>query len=92
MYSLLTTVLLSTANAGELNLFAFDANSGLPETGDIALGFNAVPMLDFGLNVVNFMNNTGQTAGGLADFPSGTTGTASLKYFVSESEALFVYG
>ena len=88
MYSLLTTVLLSTANAGELNLFAFDATSGLPDTGDIALGFNATPMLDFGLNVVNIMNNTGQTAGGLADFPSGTAGTTSLKYFLTDSTAI----
>ena len=88
MYTLLTTIMLSTANAGELNIFAFDSNSGLPETGDIALGFNAVPVLDFGLNAINIMNDTGQTAGGLADFPAGTSGTTSLKYFLSESEAV----
>jgi hypothetical protein len=90
MYTFLTTLLLSTAEAGELNMFAFDAATGLPETGDIALGFNAVPVLDFGLNAINIMNNTGQTASGLADYPAGTSGSTSLKYFMTETEAVRV--
>ena len=90
MYTLLTTLLLSTADAGELNMFAFDSATGLPETGDIALGFNAVPVLDFGLNTINIMNNTGQTASGLADYPAGTSGSTSLKYFMTETEAVRV--
>jgi hypothetical protein len=34
----------------------------LPEEGDIALGFDAVPFINFGLNAVNIMNDTGDGA------------------------------
>lgn len=34
----------------------------LPEEGDIGLGFDAVPFINFGLNAVNIMNDTGDDA------------------------------
>lgn len=34
----------------------------LPEEGDIAIGFDAVPFINFGLNAVNIMNDTGDGA------------------------------
>jgi hypothetical protein len=54
----------------------------LPETGDYALGFDAVPVLDFALNMVNIMNNTGQTAQH-PGFVSGFNNVIVGKYFVS---------
>ncbi|MCX7697177.1 MAG: hypothetical protein N2Z72_05720 [Bacteroidales bacterium] len=59
----------------------------LPEQGDYALGFNAVPVIDFALNAVNIMVNTGQTAA----HPSYVTGfNQNLvgKYFLDEKKAI----
>lgn len=43
-------------------LLSKKGNVILPQAGDIALGFNAIPLLDYALNFANIMNNTGQTA------------------------------
>lgn len=59
----------------------------LPESGDYVLGFNAVPVLNFALNAVNIMNNTGHTA----QHPGYVTGfgqTLVGKYFTSSTSAL----
>ena len=56
----------------------------LPEAGDYALGFNAVPALNFALNAVNVFGNVGATAGN----PTFVTGNANVivgKYYVSET-------
>lgn len=58
----------------------------LPETGDYVIGFDAVPVLNFALNVVNIMNNTGQTATH-PGFVSGFNNVLVGKYFVSENVA-----
>jgi hypothetical protein len=58
----------------------------LPEAGDIALGFDAVPFFDFLLNTANIMNNTGQTSqhpGYVSGFASAIVG----KYFLEDNMA-----
>jgi len=58
----------------------------LPEAGDIALGFDAVPVLNFALNAVNILNNTGQEAahpGYVGGFDQVIVG----KYFLSDNTA-----
>lgn len=59
----------------------------LPEAGDFALGFDAVPVLNFGLNAVNIMNNTGQTA----QHPGYVSGFNQIivgKYFLTGNKAI----
>lgn len=58
----------------------------LPETGDYVLGFDAVPIIDFALNAVNIMNNTGQTAQH-PGFVSGFANTLVGKYYVTDKLA-----
>jgi len=85
---LVTSILLSaTMFAQESN--QFKSNKGfnvLPESGDFVLGFDAVPMLDFALNAVNIMNNTGQTA----QHPGFVNGFANVivgKYYITDKMA-----
>jgi len=63
----------------------------LPKAGDFALQMNANPLLDFGLNAVNIMNNTGQTSAH-PGFTAGQDPAISNyivgKYFLSSSTAL----
>lgn len=61
----------------------------LPKKGDVVLGFDAVPVVDFALNVVNIMNNTGQTAQH-PGFVSGFSGILVGKYFLKDNVALRV--
>jgi hypothetical protein len=59
----------------------------LPEEGDIALGFDAVPVLNFGLNMINIMNNTGQQA----QHPGYVSGYSNIivgKYFLASDMAV----
>ena len=63
----------------------------LPKAGDFALQMNANPLLDFGLNAVNIMNNTGQTSahpGFTAGQNPAFTNYIVGKYFLSSSTAL----
>ncbi len=58
----------------------------LPEAGDVVLGFDAVPFFDYALNVVNIMNNTGQTS----QHPGYVSGFSSMivgKYFLEDDMA-----
>ena len=59
-----------------------------PDAGDFSLGFNAVPVLDFALNTINIMNDTGQQGSGIVDFPNGYSKTLSAKYFLSSNMAI----
>ena len=59
----------------------------LPEAGDFAIQMDATPILDFGLNVVNIMNNTGSTSQH-PGYVSGFDQTLVGKYF---SFPKFVY-
>ena len=45
-------------------------------------------MLDFALNAVNIMSDTGQHGEGLADFPEGHSNTLMAKYFISNKMAI----
>lgn len=87
--------LLLTACAFSLATFAQDGDAMtsknghviLPEEGDIALGFDAVPVIDFALNSVNIMNNTGQTA----QHPGYVSGFNQIlvgKYFIADDMAV----
>ena len=63
----------------------------LPKAGDFALQMNANPLLDFGLNAVNIMNNTGQTSahpGFTAGQDQDISNYIVGKYFLSSSTAL----
>lgn len=59
----------------------------LPEAGDFAIQMDAVPMLNFALNAVNIMNNTGQQAQH-PGYVSGFGQTLVGKYFLSETMAV----
>lgn len=65
-----------------------DDNKGpiLPETGDWSISFNAVPLLDFALNAVNIMDNTGSNAQH-PGFTEGYNQVITGKYFIDESTA-----
>ncbi len=61
----------------------------LPEAGDIALGFDAVPFFDFMLNAADIMTNSGQTAqhpGYVSGFEQVIVG----KYFLEDNKAVRV--
>lgn len=62
----------------------------LPEEGDFMLGFDAIPVLDFGLNAINIMNDTGNGAKhpGAADETSGGNAMIVGKYFLSSDMAI----
>jgi hypothetical protein len=53
-----------------------------------ALGFNAVPVLNFGLNVVNVFANTGQDATGMLTSPTGLNQTLFARYYLRDDLAL----
>ena len=53
-----------------------------------ALGFDAVPVMNFGLNVVNIFNNTGQDANGLLTSPAGLDQTFFARYYLRDNLAL----
>lgn len=61
----------------------------LPEAGDYAIQVDATPLLNFGLNAVNIMNNTGDDANGVFLNPNGTSVNTTIrgKYFTSATEA-----
>ena len=59
----------------------------LPEAGDYAIQMDATPILDFGLNVVNIMNNTGSTSQH-PGFVSGFDQTLVGKYFLTDQKAI----
>ena len=61
-----------------------------PRKGQFAMGFDAIPILDFGLNAVNIMNDTGQKATGLNSFVSGYDQTLYGKYYWSNTMAIRV--
>lgn len=61
----------------------------LPKQGDFVLGFDAVPVVNFALNVVNIMNNTGHTAQH-PGFVSGYSGILVGKYFLKDNIAVRV--
>ena len=56
--------------------------------GTWALGFNAVPVLNFGLNMVNVFANTGQDANGLLASPTGLDQTLFVRYYLRDNIAL----
>jgi hypothetical protein len=59
----------------------------LPEAGDIALGFDAVPFFDFMLNAADIMTNAGQTA----QHPGYVSGFSQVivgKYFLEDNLAI----
>ena len=53
-----------------------------------ALGFNAVPVLNFGLNVVNVFANTGQDATNMLTSPTGLDQTLFTRYYLRDDLAL----
>jgi len=61
----------------------------LPEAGDFAIQMDATPILDFGLNVVNIMNNTGSTSQH-PGYVSGFDQTLVGKYFLTDKQAIRV--
>jgi hypothetical protein len=64
--NIISAVLVSVLSFGAVSAQETLVNKNgvpiLPVAGDIGLGFNAIPVLNFGLNAVNIMNNTGNMA------------------------------
>jgi hypothetical protein len=86
---LITLILVSVIVMAQESNNQIQSKNGynvLPEAGDFALGFDAVPLLDFALNAVNIMNNTGQTAQH-PGFVNGFNQVIFAKYFVSDKMA-----
>lgn len=61
----------------------------LPKQGDVVLGFDAVPVVDFALNVLDIMTSSGQTAQH-PGYVSGYSGVLVGKYFLKDNVALRV--
>lgn len=59
----------------------------LPEKGDYALGFDAVPMVNFALNAVKLLNDTGDDAQH-PGFVSGFNNVIVGKYFLKDNMAI----
>ena len=59
----------------------------LPQSGDWALGFDAVPMMNFALNAINIQNNTGQTATNLVNYQTGLNQVIVGKQFIEDKKA-----
>jgi hypothetical protein len=59
----------------------------LPEKGDLALGFDGVPVLNFALNAVNIMSNTGNTASH-PGYVNGMNQVLVGKYFLKDNLAV----
>lgn len=59
----------------------------LPEAGDYVIGFNAVPVVDFFLNVSNIMVNTGQTSQH-PGYVGGFNQVLFGKYFLEDQKAI----
>jgi hypothetical protein len=64
------------------------SSSDLPATGEFALGFSAIPVLNFALNSINIMNDTGDKADGMATYPAGSEQLLTGKYFLSSDQAI----
>jgi len=80
---------MTLVNAQTTTMTSKNGHEILPQTGDIAIGMDAVPVINFGLNAINIMNNTGQQAQH-PGFVSGFANVLSGKYFMSETQALRV--
>jgi hypothetical protein len=59
----------------------------LPQAGDIALGFDAVPVLNFALNAADIMSNEGTTAAH-PNYVSGFSNIIVGKYFLKDNMAI----
>lgn len=68
----------------------FNPSTDLPQAGEVALGFNAAPVLNFALNSINIMNDTGDKADGMATYPAGSEQMLTGKYFLSSNQAVRV--
>lgn len=80
---------MTLVNAQTTTMTSKNGHEILPQTGDIAIGMDAVPVINFGLNAINIMNNTGQQAQH-PGYVSGYAQVLSGKYFMSETQALRV--
>lgn len=83
-----TAALLISAStlSAQSNMTNKNGHDILPADGDYCLSMNGAPVIDFALNAINFMNNTGQTAqhpGFITGLPNNITG----KYFINDTLA-----
>lgn len=91
-------LILIQAQASEFDTFTTSSSapkkefgtSDLPATGEFALGFNATPVLNFALNSINIMNDTGDKADGMATYPAGSEQLLTGKYFLASNQAIRV--
>lgn len=93
----LTTSMLTYAQEGDDVIKNKKGNEILPKAGDIGLGFNAVPMLDLGLNTlryVSIMGNSAPAANGVANpavnYTSNQNNMIYGKYFLDAKTAIRV--
>jgi hypothetical protein len=87
-FFLAAAVLITSSVFGQTtSITSKNGHEVLPQAGDIAIGMNAAPVINFALNAVNIMNNTGAGAQH-PGFVSGFNQVIVGKYFLSESQAL----
>lgn len=89
---ILTLVAILGASASFAQMSSMKNKKGfevLPQAGDYAIQVDATPLLDFGLNLVNFGVNTGDWSNGTFINPDGSTFNTTIrgKYFTSATEA-----
>jgi len=85
----LITSSLSFAQEGETEILKTKKGHViLPQKGDIALGFNAVPILDFALNVTKIQDDTGDDAGNAIEFVENANRQIVGKYFLEDDAAV----
>jgi hypothetical protein len=82
-----TMLIAGAAISQTTSITSKNGHEVLPQAGDIAIGMNAVPVINFALNAVNIMNNTGADAQH-PGFVSGFNQVIVGKYFLSESQAI----
>lgn len=87
VFLLFSVVAISVASFAQEVITSKKGYVVLPEVGDIALGFDAVPVLNFALNASDIMSNSG----GQAQHPGYVSGFNQIvvgKYFISENTAI----
>jgi hypothetical protein len=87
---LLTTMFVQAQESGSGDEVVKNkkGNEILPKAGDIALGFNAVPLIDVAINTVKLNSGGGITSGNANQYVQGSANQIVGKYFLTPKSAI----